>query len=327
MISRRHFLRAASVGVLVTPRAARAQKPAKTARIGFLGLGSAESTASRLEVFRGSLRDLGYVEGKSYVMEYRWAGGSISRLPDLADELVQLPLDVLVTQGTAGTRAAKRATTTIPIVMTASLDAVGARLVSSMARPGGNVTGTTLLSLETSANRLEALKDALPRVTQLGVLLNPENPEVEIMRQSSELAAQALKMGYQGFEARKPERIDGAFAAMARSRVDSVAIQQDPMFAAHAADIARLAVKQRYPSVGDKEFAQAGGLIGHEMSMVEVWRRAAYFVDKILKGTRPAELPVERIRRFEVILNLKTAKALRVTLPPHAVAQATEVIQ
>jgi len=134
-------------------------------------------------------------------------------------------------------------------------------------------------------------------------------------------------MGYQGFEARKPERIDGAFAAMARSRVDSVAIQQDPMFAAYAADIARLAVKQRYPSIGDREFAQAGGLIGHEVSVVEVWRRSAYFVDKILKGTRPAELPVERIRKFDLVLNLKTAKALRVTLAPQAVAQATEVIQ
>jgi ABC-type uncharacterized transport system substrate-binding protein len=327
VISRRHFMGTAGLGLLVMPRAARAQKPSKPARIGFLGIDSAEGTASRLESLRGGLRDLGYAEGKSFVMEYRWAGGYIGRLPDLADELVQLPLDVLVTQGTAGARAAKRATATIPIVMIASVDAVGARLVSSMARPGGNLTGTTLFSLETSANRLEVLKEALPRVTQLGVLLNPENPEVEIMRQSSELAGQALKMGVQGFEARKPERIDGAFAAMARSRVDSVAIQQDPMFAAHAADIARLAVKQRYPSIGDREFAQAGGLIGHEMSVVEVWRRTAYFVDKILKGTRPAELPVERIRKFEVVLNLKTAKALRVTLAPQAVAQATEVIQ
>jgi putative tryptophan/tyrosine transport system substrate-binding protein len=327
VISRRHFVGAAGLGLLVMPRAARAQKPSKPARIGFLGTGSAEGTASRLEALRGGLRDLGYAEGKSFVMEYRWAEGYIGRLPDLADELVQLPLDVLVTQGTAGARAAKRATATIPIVMIASVDAVGARLVSSMAHPGGNLTGTTLFSLETSANRLEVLKEALPRVTQLGVLLNPENPEVEIMRQSSELAAQALKMGVQGFEARKPERIDGAFAAMARSRVDSVAIQQDPMFAAHAADIARLAVKQRYPSIGDKEFAHAGGLIGHEVSLIEVWRRTAYFVDRILKGARPAELPVERIRKFEVVLNLKTAKALRVTLAPQAVAQATEVIQ
>lgn len=315
------------LGVLAVSRAARAQKPPKTARIGLLGLGSADGSASRLDALRGGLRDLGYVEGTSFVIEYRGAGGKIFRLPDLADELVQLPLDVLVAEGTAGTRAAKRATTTIPIVMTASVDAVGARLVSSMARPGGNVTGTTLFSLETSANRLEVLKEAVPRVTQLGVLLNPENPDVEIVRQSSELAAQALKMGYQGFEARKPERIDGAFAAMARSHVDSVAIQQDPMFAANAADIARFAVRQRFPSIGDKEFAHAGGLIGHEMSVVDVWRRAAYFVDKILKGTRPAELPVERIRKFEVALNLKTARALRVTLAPQAVAQANELIQ
>ena len=315
------------LGVLPVSRAARAQKPPKPARIGLLGLGSADGSASRLDALRGGLRDLGYVEGTSFVIEYRGAGGKIFRLPDLADELVQLPLDVLVAEGTAGTRAAKRATTTIPIVMTASVDAVGARLVSSMARPGGNVTGTTLFSLETSANRLEVLKEAVPRVTQLGVLLNPENPDVEIVRQSSELAAQALKMGYQGFEARKPERIDGAFAAMARSHVDSVAIQQDPMFAANAADIARFAVRQRFPSIGDKEFAHAGGLIGHEMSVVDVWRRAAYFVDKILKGTRPAELPVERIRKFEVALNLKTARALRVTLAPQAVAQANELIQ
>ena len=326
---RREFitLLGGSATAMAWPLRLSAQQTQGRPLIGVLSPLSLEMAARNIEALRQGLHDLGYVEGKGFVMEYRWAGGSVSRLPDLADELVQLPLDVLVTQGTAGTRAAKRATSTIPIVMTASLDAVGARLVSSMARPGGNLTGTTLFSLETSANRLEVLKDALPRVTQLGVLLNPENPEVEIMRQSSELAAQALKMGVQGFEARKPERIDGAFAAMARSRVDSVAIQQDPMFAAHAVEIARLAVKQRYPSIGDKEFAQAGGLIGHEMSVVEVWRRSAYFVDKILKGTRPAELPVERIRRFEVILNLKTAKALRVTLAPQAVAQAAEVIQ
>lgn len=326
MISRRAFLGAASLGVLATPRAARAQSVPKPARLGLLGLGSAEGTSSRLDALRGGLHDLGHGEG-SFVMEARWADGHLSRLPDLADELGQLPLDVLVTQGTPATRAGKRATTTIPIVMIASVDAVGARLVSSMARPGGNVTGTTLFSLETSANRLEVLRGALPRVTQLGVLLNPENPEVQIVRQSTELAAQALKMGFQGFEARTPERIEGAFAAMARSRVDSVAVQPDPMFAAHAADIARLALRQRLPSIGDKEFAQAGGLIGHEMNGLEVWRRSAYFVDRILKGRRPADLPVERIRKFVVILNLKTAKALRVTLAPTAVAQANEVIQ
>jgi putative tryptophan/tyrosine transport system substrate-binding protein len=224
-------------------------------------------------------------------------------------------------------RAAKRATTTIPIVMIAALDAIGARLVSSIDRPGGNITGTTIFSLESSAKRLEVLKEAAPRVTQLGLLLNPENPEVEVVRQSTELAAQSLKLEVQGFEARKPERLDGAFAAMARSRIDAVAIQQDPMFAANAADIARLAIRQHLPSIGDQEFAQAGGLIGHGINVLDVWRRSAYFVDRILKGARPGDLPVERIRKFEVILNLKTAKALRMTIAPQLVARADEVIR
>ena len=316
----------AGAGVLAAPFAARGQPPGKTARIGFLGLGTAEGTAGQLEALRAGLRDLGYVEGKN-IMEYRWAEGRNSRLPDLADELVDLKVDVLVTHGTAGARAAKRATATIPIVMTAALDAVGARLIFSIARPGGNITGTTIFSLETSAKQIDVLKEAMPRVTQLGVLLNPENPEVGTARQAMELAAQSLKIGFQGFEARKPDRIDGAFTAMARSRVDSVAIQQDSMFAANAGDIARLALRQRFPSIGDKEFAQAGGLIGYEMNVLEVWRRSAYFVDKILKGARAADLPVERIRKFEVILNLKTAKALGVTIPPLVVAKADEVIR
>jgi putative ABC transport system substrate-binding protein len=318
---------AAGLGGLVAPLAAHGQPSGKPARIGFLGLGSAEGTASRLEALRAGLRDLGYVEGKNIVMEYRWAEGHHGRLPDLADELVDLTVDVLVTQATAGARAAKRATTTIPIVMTAALDAVGARLIFSIARPGGNITGTTIFSLETSAKQIDVLKEAMPRVTQLGLLLNPENLEVGTARQAMELAAQSLKMGFQGFEARKPDRIDGAFTAMARNRVDSVAIQQDPMFAANAGDIARLAIRQRFPSIGDKEFAQAGGLIGYEMNVLEVWRRSAYFVDKILKGTRPGDLPVERIRKFEVILNLKTAKALGVAIPPLVVAKADEVIR
>jgi putative ABC transport system substrate-binding protein len=326
-MNRRAFMAAAGVGVLAPPLGARAQPPAPPARIGLLGLGSSEGTASRLEALRAGLRELGYVEGKSIVMEYRWADGHTGRLPDLADELVDLKVDVLITQGTAGARAAKRATATIPIVMTAALDAVGARLIFSIARPGGNITGTTIFSLESSAKQIDALKEAMPRVTQLGLLLNPENPEVGTARQAMELAAQSLKMGVQGFEARQPDRIDAAFTAMARSRVDSVAIQQDPMFAAHAGDIARLALRQRFPSIGDREFAQAGGLIGYGMNVLEVWRRSAYFVDRILKGTRPAELPVERIRKFEVTLNLKTAKALGVTIPPLVVARADEVIR
>jgi len=326
VIARRRFLSGLGVGALAAPMAARAQ-PSKPARIALLGLGTAENTASRLEALRGGLRDLGQVEGKNVVFEYRWAAGGTGRLADLADELAQLEPAVFVAEGTTGTRAAKRSTASISIVMVAALDAVGARLISSMARPGGNITGTTLFSLETSAHRLEALKDTLPRVAQLGLLLNPENRETEIVRQATDLAAQTVKMTVQGFEARRPERLEGAFVAMARSGVQAVAVQPDPMFDANAASIAQLAVRQRLPSIGNRELAQAGGLIGHEMNAIEVWRRTAYFVDKILKGGRPAEMPVERIQKFVVVVNLKTAKTLRVTIPPQVLARADEVIR
>jgi len=326
VITRRRVLAVLGGGALAAPAMARAQ-PAKPARIALLGLGTAESTASRLDALRGGLRDLGDVEGKKIVFEYRWAGGNPTRLADLADELAQLEPAVFLAEGTPGTRAAKRSTASIPIVMIGALDAVGARFISSVARPGGNITGTTLFSLETSAHRLEVLKDTLPRVAQLGLLLNPENRETEIVRQATDLAAQTVKMTVQGFEARAPERLEGAFTAMGRSGVQAVAVQPDPMFTANAASIAQLAVRQRLPSIGNREFAQAGGLIGHEMDAIEVWRRTAYFVDKILKGGRPAEMPVERIQKFVVVMNLKTAKALRVTIPPHILARADEVIR
>jgi putative ABC transport system substrate-binding protein len=326
VIARRRLLAVLGAGVLSAPGVARGQ-PSKPARIAFLGLGTAENTASRLDALRGGLRDLGHVEGKTIVFEYRWAEGSAARLPDLADELAELEPAVFVSHGTAGTRAAKRATASIPIVMIAALDAVGARLIASMARPGGNITGTTLFSLETSAHRLEVLKDTVPRVAQLGLLLNPENRETEIVRQATDLAAQTVKMNVQGFEARTPERLEGAFAAMGRSGVQAVAVQADPIFDAHAGSIAQLAVRQRLPSIGNRALAQAGGLIGHEMDTLEVWRRTAYFVDKILKGGRPAEMPAERIQKFVVVMNLKTAKALRMTIPPLVLARADEVIR
>lgn len=324
---RRAFVGLVAGGLVGRSLVADAQPSGKSARIGVLGPGSAASSVSQLEALRAGLRDLGYAEGKTIAIEARWGEGNSRRLADLADELVQANVDVLVTQGTAATRGAKRSTTEIPIVMTAAVDAVAARLVSSMARPGGNITGTTIFSLETSAHRLEALRDAIPRITQVGILLNPENPEAEITRQATELAAQSLKLGAQGFDARRPDRLDAAFTAMARSRVDAVVVQQDPMFDANAGEIARLANRLRFASVGDREFAVAGGLVGHEMNVAEVWRRSAYFVDRILKGTRPADLPVERVRKFVVILNLKTAKALKLVISPVAVTRADEVIR
>jgi len=327
VIARRRLLVGAGAALLAPSHAASAQPSGKPVRLGILGPGSAAGSAGDVEALRARLRDLGYVEGKNIGIESRWGEGNNRRLTDLADELVMATVDILVTQGTAATRAAKRSTTDIPIVMTAAVDAVGARLVSTIARPGGNITGTTIFSLETSAHRLEALKEAMPRITQLGMLLNPENPEAEITRQATELAAQSLKLGAQGFDARRPDRLDAAFTAMARRSVDAVLVQQDPMFDANAGEIARLALRQRFASVGDREFAVAGGLVGHEMNAADVWRRTAYFIDRILKGTRPADLPVERVQKFLVILNLKTAKALKLTISPVVVARADEVIR
>jgi len=327
VIERRRLLVGAGAILIAAPPGTSAQPSAKLTRIGLLGPGSAAGSASQVEALRSGLRDLGYVEGKSFALEARWGEGNHRQLADLADELVQANLDVLVTQGTAATRAAKRATTEIPIVMTAAVDAVAARLVSSMARPGGNITGTTIFSLETSAHRLETLREATPRITQVGVLVNPESPEAEIVRQSSELAAQSLKLGVQGFDARRPDRLEAIFAVMARRNVDALVVQPDPMFDANAAEIARLAIRQRFASVGDREFVVAGGLVGYELDVADVWRRAAYFVDRILKGTRPADLPVERVRKFAVILNLRTARALKLTIPPAAVSRADEVIR
>jgi len=324
---RRGFIALVSGGLVTRPLVGWTQPSGKSVRIGLLGPGSAAGSAGAVEVLRARLRDLGYVEGKNIGIESRWGEGNNRRLADLADELVMATVDILVTQGTAATRAAKRSTTDIPIVMTAAVDAVGARLISTIARPGGNITGTTIFSLETSAHRLEALKEAMPRITQLGMLLNPENPEAEITRQATELAAQSLKLGAQGFDARRPDRLDAAFTAMARRSVDAVLVQQDPMFDANAGEIARLALRQRFASVGDREFAVAGGLVGHEMNAADVWRRTAYFIDRILKGTRPADLPVERVQRFLVILNLKTAKALKLTISPVVVTRADEVIR
>ena len=324
---RRGFIALVSGGLVTRAPAAWAQPSGKSVRIGLLGPGSAAGSAGDVEVLRARLRDLGYVEGKNIGIESRWGEGSNRRLADLADELVMAKVDILVTQGTAATRGAKRSTTEIPIVMTAAIDAVGARLVSSIARPGGNITGTTIFSLETSAHRLEALKEAMPRITQLGMLLNPENPEAEVTRQATELAAQSLKLGAQSFDARRPERLDAAFTAMARRSVDAVLVQQDPMFDANAGEIARLAIRQRFASVGDREFAVAGGLVGHQMNAADVWRRTAYFIDRILKGIRPADLPVERVQKFVVILNLKSAKALKLTISPVVVARADEVIR
>ena len=326
MITRRRIVLALGAGALA-PLASFAQQSAKVARIGFLGPGFASATADRVEALRAGLRDLGYVEGQNIVIEFRWAEVKYDRLPELATELVRLKVDVIVTSTTPGTRAAKQATTTIPIVSAISGDPVAAGLVASIARPGGNITGSTFFDPELMAKRLELLKEVMPRTKQVAVLVNTGNSLFERIVHAMEITARSVKVGLQQFKVRRGEELDGAFAEMARRRMDAVVINEDPMFFDSNKVIANLAAKQRLLSAGGKEFAEAGGLLAYGVDVSGMYRRAANFVDKILKGANPGDLPIERAAKFEMIINMKTAKALGIKVPASILAQATRVIE
>ena len=276
---------------------------------------------------RAGLRELGYVEGKNIRIEYRWADGKYERLPDLAGELVGLRVDVLVTFGTSGAIAAKQTTLTIPIVMAGTGDAVATGLVASLARPAGNITGLTLFIPELMAKRLELLKEAVPRAGRAAVLVHPDNAANVPVLKAMESTARSLNVELQRFEARRSSDFDSAFSSMAKSRVDVVVVTDDPFFNANARAIANLAVKKRFPAAGPGEFVGAGGSIGYSVNFPDMFRRAAYFVDKILKGAKPADLPIEQPTKFELVINLKTAKALGLTIPQSLLVRADELIQ
>jgi putative ABC transport system substrate-binding protein len=314
-------------GAVAWPLRLSAQQPPKVARIGFLGAASATGYASHLRGFRQGLADLGYVEGTTVVIEYRWAEGKIARLPELAAELVRSKVDVIVTHGTPGILAAKQATATIPIVMATSGDAEASGLVASLARPGGNVTGLTFFNPELAAKRFELLKETLPGLTEVGLLLNPANPINEPIVPMIKLTAQALGLEVHPFGVRSPAEFEGAFAAMAAKRVGAVVVIDDATLIANAPAVARLALEQRLPSSGWPDYAVAGGVLGYGVKFPDLFRRAATFVDKILKGAKPADLPVERATKFETIVNLKTAKALGLDVPTATLLRADEVIE
>jgi putative ABC transport system substrate-binding protein len=279
------------------------------------------------EAFRLGLRDLGYVEGKNIVIEFRWAEENYDRLPDLAAELVRLEVDVLVTYGTPGTLVAKRATTTIPIVMVHSGDAVAAGIVASLARPGGNLTGMTYFLPELMAKRIEMLKEVVPRMSQVAILVKPDNPFFGTALRALEIPTKSLNIRLQQFQVQTPNDFPGAFAAMAKSGVDAVVILEDAVFVSNAKAIADLAAMQRLPSAGFDEFAEAGGLIGYGVDFLAMYRRAAAFVDKILKGAKPTDIPVEQATKFLIVINMKTAKALSLNVPPVLLTRADEVIE
>jgi putative tryptophan/tyrosine transport system substrate-binding protein len=324
---RRDFIKGFVGSAAAWPLAARAQQPARVARIGILGLASADGAAPYVNAVRSGLRDLGYIEGKNLIIEYRFGDGKYDRLPDLADQLVHLNVDVLVTFAAPGTQAAKSATVTIPIVMAVTADAIGTGLIASLAHPGGNVTGTTVLNPQLMAKRLELLKEIVPATTQAAVLLNPGNAANGPVRHAMEMTAQALKMGLHPFELSDSGELESVFGAMANSKIDALVVHDDQVLIAAAPVIATLAAKQNLPSCGFLEFAAAGGLSAYGVNFVELCRRAAYFVDRILKGTAPSDLPVEQPTKFELVINSKTAKALGLTIPGTVLARADEVIE
>ncbi len=283
--------------------------------------------AGWVEAFRGGLRELGHVEGQNLSIEYRWANGQYERAPELAAELVRLKIEVLVTHGTPGTRAAKGATTTIPIVMATAGDAVLVGLVASLARPGGNITGSTFFNPELAAKRLELLRETLPRVTRVARLVNPDNPAMGPVFQGMEPTAKSLKLELESIEVRGPADFERAFKTMADKHVGGVVILEDGMINANIQAIAALAAGLRLPSIGITEFAQAGGLMAYGVSLSDMYRRAAVFVDKILKGAKPGDLPIERATKFETVLNQKAARAMGITFPRSVLVRADRLIE
>jgi putative ABC transport system substrate-binding protein len=282
-----------------------------------------------LDVFRQALRDLGYVEGQSIVIEYRWAEGTPDRLFELATELVRLKVDVIVTSGGVPPgQAAQRATKTIPIVVTGATDPVAAGLVTSLTRPGANITALAQISDQLVEKELELLREAVPKVTRLAVLWNPTNPGNARQLRGAERAATALGLRLQAVGARSPSEIDRAFAAMTRERAEALLVLLDSVFFDQRGRIVDLAAKSRLPAVyGYSVFAEAGGLMSYAANRFDVPRYMAVSVDRILKGARPADLPVEQPRKFELLINLKTAKTLGLTIPQSLLLRADQVIE
>ena len=310
---------------LIAPLVAAAQ-PVGIPRLGVL----APTTCSHpnYQALREGLRALGYVEGQTIIIECREAAGRYERVAQHADELVRLKVDVLVTDGLRAARAAKEATKTIPIVMGAVGDPVRGGIVNSLARPGANITGLTLVTAEMNPKRLEFLKAAVPGNPRVAMLMNPDNPSAAQGRRETETAARSLGLTLHVVEARRPEDLDRAFTEMLKGQARAVVVLPDPMLLAHRTQIAALAAKSLLPAIGEaSEFAAAGGLMAYGPRIAENFRRAAVYVDKILKGANPADLPVEQPRTFELVINLKTAKALGLTIPQSLLQRADQVIQ
>ena len=326
---RRDVIRLALCAMLIALSiSAEAQQPQRIPRIGVLSVTSPATIAARLDAFRQALRELGYVEGKNIVIEYRYADGKLDRVPALAAEMVRLNVEIILTGGSAATRPAKEATATIPIVMAQDTDPVGNGFVASLARPGGNITGLSIVAPELSGKQLELLKETVPKLLRVVVLSNPNEPSYMQLRKEMELAAKALKIQIQFLDARSPKDVETAFREATKRHADAVLVPTMPIVGSQRAQIADLAVKNRLPAMyGQPEYVDVGGVMFYGASITDLFRRAATYVDKILKGAKPADLPVEQPKKFEFIINLKAAKQIGLTIPPNVLARADRVIR
>ena len=305
-----------------------AQQPTKVPRMGYLNASSPSTNPARIEAFRRGLRELGYVEGKNIVIEYRSAEGKLDRLPALLAELVRLKVDVIVTAGPPGTRAAKEANITIPIVMGFDNDPVGNGFVASLARPGGNITGLSTLAPELSGKQLELLKEIIPRLSRVAVLETPTQPGTAQSLREVELAAGAFGVKLQHVDVLDPKDIETGFQAATKEHAEAFLVLQSAVINPQRRQIADLAAKHRLPAIYPQtEYTEAGGLMYYGANTPDLFRRAATYVDKILKGAKPADLPVEQPTKFEFIINLKAAKQIGLTIPPNVLARADRVIK
>ena len=314
-----------ALAAFALPLGAEGQHKGRVYRIGLIGVDAAEEPGHT--ALRHGLRDLGYEEGKNLVIEFRAVGGQYERLPALTAELIRLKVDVLVTNSTPGARAAKEATTTTPVVVAIIGDAVAAGIVQSLARPGGNITGSQFHFPDLMAKRIQLLRETMPNASRLAVMFNPANQAFGPALKAMQSTARAVNAELQPVAMKGPHDLDAALTALAERRSDAFIVADDSMLRTHGRTIADLATRRRLPSVGDAEYANDGGLLGYAVNRPEVWRRAAVFVDKILKGASPANIPFEQVDRIELIVNLKTAKTLGITIPPSLLLRADRILQ
>jgi ABC-type uncharacterized transport system substrate-binding protein len=324
---RREFIPLLGGAVIMWPLAARAQPPGKIHRIGFLWEGPAVFPDA-IEAFRQGLRELGYVEGRTIAFENRWAEGKPERMRELANELVRLKVDVIMAPSSIYTGAAKQATSTIPIIFMSHADPLGSGHVATLARPGGNATGFSLMMTETNVKGLELFKEAIPQLSRVAVIYDPATPSHRPGLKAVETAGPSLGLRIKPVAVRRATEYDSAFATVLRERADGVLVLSTPLFIAGAKPIAKLAIVHKLPSLfGPKHHVQAGGLMSYSPNRADLWRRCATYVDKILKGEKPANMPVQRPTKFELVINLKTAKTIGLAIAPTFLARADEVIE